>query len=132
VSGGKWPRLRYSAPLFTLTMDKVDPQQSGVATGFLMLSTLTSPGTDLNAYLNVPGVGRGHFVGLAADVFFGLMWANALSFLTPIDASGTANWGGIPNVSVLVGIPIHVAGGTLNFNTIPTDAFVSYTDAILQ
>jgi len=132
VTGGKYPRLAYAPAAFQLTMDKIDPQQSGGGTAFLMISSQTSPGTDLNAYLGIAGAGRGHFVGLAADVFFGLMWANVLSFLTPINAAGTAQWSGIPNASALLGLPIHVAGGTLDWSMFPTDLFVSHTDPIVQ
>lgn len=132
LTGGKYPRLRYQASTLTLDMDRIDPAQArpGVM-AFLMLSAGTA-GIDAAAWLNVAGAGTGFFPGLSNDLFWALMWQNAPAFLVALGGTGTAQWPGIPNVTALVGLPIHLAGGTLDFQAVATGPLLSFTDTILQ
>jgi len=132
VTGGKLPRLRYDAAAQLLALERLDPQQAGVGIAFLMISGSTGPPNDLNAFLGLPGAGRGHVVNLGQDPYWFALWNIAIDFVAPLTAGGVAQWNGVPNATALFGVPIHVAAGTVDVGLLGIDLFLSYSDPILQ
>lgn len=124
----------YDAASQTFTVVGIDPTLAGTSQAFLMASTGTTPGTDLNAFLNNGTPGSGFFVGLQQDLLWSLLWANPLPYFVPISSTGTATMNNVLNGTAILGLPVYLAAGTLDFSKLPGDVLDpgSFTDPVVQ